>query len=102
MLKVQSPQLKPHFHPVSIETSGSLGPKTRDFFYELSYRLCQATGEINSSSYLLQRLSTAVQRENMASVMGSIGHFADMDFFCYVVLLLYMYYLFIYLFIYYA
>ena len=80
MLKVQSPQLKPHFHPVSIETSGSLGPKTRDFLKELGYRLRQATGEINSS-YLLQRLSIAVQRGNMASVMGSIGHSADTDFF---------------------
>ena len=69
------------FTPVSIETSGSLGPKTRDFFKELDYRLRQATGEINSSSYLLQRLSIAVQRGNMASVMGSIGHSADMDFF---------------------
>ena len=97
MLKIQSPQLKQHFLPISIETSGSLGPKTRDFLKELGYRLRQATGEINSSSYLLQRLSIAVQRGNMASVMGSIGHSADMDFsssFCYVVLLLYMYYLF--------
>ena len=77
--------------PVSIETSGSLGPKTRDFLKELGYRLRQATGEINSSSYLLQRLSIAVQRGNMTSVMGSTGHSAH---------LLYMYYLFIYLFIY--
>ena len=69
------------FTPVSIETSGSLGPKTCDFLKELGYRLCQATGEINSSSYLLQCLSIAVQRGNMASIMGSIGHFADMDFF---------------------
>ena len=69
------------FTPISIETSGSLGPKTHDFLKELGYRLRQVTGEINSSSYLLQRLSIAVQRGNMASVMGSIGHSADMDFF---------------------
>ena len=81
VLKIQSPQLKPHFLPVSIETSGSLGLKTRDFLKELGYRLRQATGDINSSSYLLQRLSIAVQRGSMASVMGSIGHSADMDFF---------------------
>ena len=90
------------FTSVSIETSGSLGPKTHDFFKELGYRLRQVTGEINSSSYILQRLSIAVQRGNMASIMGYIGHSADMDFFssfCYFVLLLYMYYLFIYLFI---
>ena len=68
------------FTPISIETSGSLGPKTRDFLKELSYRLRQASGEINSS-YLLQRLSIAVQRGNTAPVMGSIGHSADMDFF---------------------
>ena len=68
------------FTPVSIETSGSLGPKTRHFLKELGCRLRQATGEINSS-YLLQRLSIAVQRGNMASVMGSIGHSADTDFF---------------------
>ena len=69
------------FTPISIETSGSLGPKTRDFLKELGYRLRQASGEINSSSYLLQRLSIAVQRGNTAPVMGSIGHSADMDFF---------------------
>ena len=68
------------FTPISIETSGSLSLKTRDFLKELGYCLRQALGEINSSSYLLQRLSIAVQRGNMASVMGSIGHYADMDF----------------------
>ena len=68
------------FTPLSIETSGSLSPKTRDFL-KLGYHLCQALGEINSSSYLLQRLSIAVQHGNMASAMGSIGHSADMDFF---------------------
>ena len=69
------------FTPISIETSGSLGPKTCDFLKELGYHLRQASGEINSSSYLLQRLSIAVQRGNTAPVMGSIGHSADMDFF---------------------
>ena len=69
------------FTRLSIETSGSLSPKTRDFLKELGYRLRQALGEMNSSSNLLQRLSIAVQRGNMASVMGSIGHSPDMDFF---------------------
>ena len=69
------------FTPISIETSGSLGPKTRDFLKELGYRLRQAAGEINSSSYLLQCFSIAVQCGNMASVKESIGHSADMEFF---------------------
>ena len=88
------------FTPVSIETSGSLCPKTCDFVKELGYRLHQATGEIDSSSYLLQRLSIAVQRGNMASVMGSIGHSADMDFFVQLLLcrIVIIHVLFIYLF----
>ena len=91
VLKVQSPQLKPHFHPVSIETSGSLGPKTCDFFKELGYRLRQATGEINSSSYLLQRLSIAVQRGTWLLSWDLLAILLIWTFsssFCYVVLLL--------------
>ena len=70
------------FVPVAIETSGAIGPTTRVFLRELGQRLGQVTGEARSYNYLLQRLSVAIQRGNAASVLGSVGHAADLeDFF---------------------
>ena len=59
------------FNPVAIETSGALGPHTAAFLKDLGRRIHQETGEARSSSYLLQRLSVAVQRGNAAAVMGT-------------------------------
>ena len=61
------------FTPVAIETAGPFGPETFTFLRELGCRLKQATGEAKSFSYLLQRLSVAVQRGNAAAVMGALG-----------------------------
>ena len=70
------------FVPVAIETSGAIGPTTRVFLRELGQRLGQVTGEARSYNYLLQRLSVDIQRGNAASVLGSVGHAADLeDFF---------------------
>ena len=56
------------FTPIAIETSGVYGSETLKFLKELGHRLKQASGECNAYSYLLQRLSVAVQRGNAASV----------------------------------
>ena len=61
------------FVPVAIETLGVIGPKSLSFIRDLGHRIQQRSGEVKSLTYLLQRLSVAVQRGNAISVMGSIG-----------------------------
>ena len=60
------------FTPVAIESSGAVGPQTLSFLKSLGNRLRQVTGEEKSFTYLLQRLSVAVQRGNSASVLGTL------------------------------
>ena len=57
------------FTPVAIETWELLA-QSLDFLKELGRRIRQQTGEAKSFPYLLQRLSVAVQRGNLASVLG--------------------------------
>ena len=74
------------FEPVAIETSGAFGPSTRVFLEELGGRLKRVMGEANARSYLYQRLSMAVQRGNVASIMGTISPSSDLaDFFFFLV-----------------
>lgn len=58
------------FQPIAIETTGAIGPQSRVFLHELGRRVALETGEARSRSFLLQRLSVAVQRGNAAAVMG--------------------------------
>ena len=62
-----------HFEPVAIETTGVIGERSRKFLVELGHRIRRVSGEVNSTAFLLQRLSIAVQRGNAASVLGTIG-----------------------------
>ena len=62
------------FTPVAIETLGAIGPKSLAFIRDLGYRMKQRNGEERALTYLLQRLSVAIQRGNSASAMGSIGN----------------------------
>ena len=61
------------FTPIPIETSGGFGPMTLQFLKDHGNWLRQATGDENSYTYLIQRLSVSVPRGN-ASVLGTIGH----------------------------
>uniref|UniRef100_A0A1X7V5Z3 Uncharacterized protein n=1 Tax=Amphimedon queenslandica TaxID=400682 RepID=A0A1X7V5Z3_AMPQE len=60
------------FTPVAIETLGAIGPKSLSFLKKLGTRIREQTGEVSSFSYLLQRLSVAVQMANAISVMGTL------------------------------
>ena len=60
------------FVPIAIETLGVMGPKTRDFIKCLGKRITRQSGDPREHSYLLQRLSVAIQHGNCASVMGSL------------------------------
>ena len=61
------------FAPVAVETSGVLGPRSLSFVKELGRRLRCQTGEVKSSTYLIQRLSMAVQRGNAISILGTFN-----------------------------
>ena len=60
------------FQPVSIETSGAIGPSTYRFLKSLGRRVSQESGEPRATEYLMQRLSVAVQRGNAAAVLGCV------------------------------
>ena len=61
------------FTPVAVETTGIIGQLTRDFLKDLGRRLRHVMGEVKVHSYLLQRLSVAVQRGNAGAVMGILS-----------------------------
>ena len=64
---------------VAIETFGSFGPKSLAFVKELGSRIHQETGEEMVTSYLMQHLSMAIQRGNVAALLGSLGHASNND-----------------------
>jgi hypothetical protein len=61
------------FQPVAIETPGAYGEDSWDFIQQLGRRLCTVTQDTRSASYLLQRLSVAVQRGNADCILGTIA-----------------------------
>ena len=65
--------------PVAIETFGPFGPKSLAFVKELGSRICQETGKEMATCYLMQCLSIAIQRGNVAAVLGSLGHACNND-----------------------
>ncbi|XP_074026320.1 uncharacterized protein [Leptinotarsa decemlineata] len=60
------------FHPVAVETFGVYGPESLLFVHELGRRIGQATKDYRSTSFLIERISIAIQRGNAASVLGTI------------------------------
>ncbi len=70
ILKYRGLPVTHSFVPVAIETTGVIGARSLQFLKELGRRVRRQTGDPNSTSYLLQRLSIAIQRGNSASVMG--------------------------------
>jgi len=60
-----------NFVAVGLETSGVLGKQTSKFLKELGKKLISATREPRSSSFLLQRISIAIQRGNSANILAT-------------------------------
>ncbi|MCI0562581.1 MAG: hypothetical protein MN733_29210, partial [Nitrososphaera sp.] len=58
--------------PVSVETFGAWNRDSLNFVRELGRRATQVTRDPRETTFLLQRLSVAVQRGNAASVRGSL------------------------------
>ena len=67
------------FVPVAVETAGVFGPLTHTFLKDLGRRIALVTGEEKSYSYLVQRVSVAIQRGNAASVVGAMGQLGSFD-----------------------
>ena len=61
-----------HFVPVAVETLGAIGPEASSLLKEIARRISLACGEERAHVFLLQRVAVAVQRENAASVLGSM------------------------------
>ena len=59
------------FVPIAIETMGTFGERSLKFIKDLGKRIALQTGDPLSRSYLVQRLSVAVQRGNAASILGT-------------------------------
>ena len=60
------------FQPIAVETCGSMGPDSLCFLRDLGRRLKSSTGEPQSFTYMLQRLSVAIQLGNTSSVLGTL------------------------------
>ena len=65
--------------PIAMETMGSWGPSGLKFVKEIGSRIAEATGEKRSKFYLFQSISMAVQRGNVASVMGTTPSSENLD-----------------------
>lgn len=59
------------FAPVAIETLGVWGPGALELCSEIGGRSAALSGDLRSRSFLMQRLSLAVQRGNAAAVLGT-------------------------------
>ena len=56
-----------------------MGPEAKSFLLDLGRRLRQHTGEPRSTSYLIQRISMAIQKGNAVAMMGSLPHGKELD-----------------------
>ena len=62
-----------HFVAVAVETTGAMGTDALDFFADIGSRVRAISNEAQSHSFILQQVSVALQRNNAASVLGTIG-----------------------------
>ena len=60
------------FSPFGVETMGPFGEEALDLVNDLGKRLFGATKEPRSRSFLVQRISIAIQRGNAACVLATI------------------------------
>ena len=65
--------------PIAMETLGSWGPMGKKFISDIGTRIAEATGEKRSKYYLFQAISMAVQRGNVASILGTMPNLRKLD-----------------------
>ena len=67
------------FLPIGFETIGPWGPSAMSFLNELSKKIRLKTLESRSRPFLFQRISIAIQRGNVASIISSIPQSKSLD-----------------------
>jgi len=60
------------FVPVAVETSGVFGQEGLRLIKAIGQRLKELTDEPRATAFLLQRISIAIQRGNVASIFGTL------------------------------
>jgi len=60
------------FEPTAVENLGAFSSSTLDFLVELGHRISSQSGNVRESSYLLQRISVAIQRLNSVLLHDSL------------------------------
>ncbi len=68
-----------HFVTFSVETMGCFSESTKLFVNQLGKILNSTSGDNKSKSYFVQRKSLAIQRGNVASIIGTIPCSEKMD-----------------------
>ena len=61
------------FQPIAIETLGAFGSSAIDFFSDLGRRMRAVSQDTRAGTFLMQRLSVAMQRGNAACILGTIA-----------------------------
>ena len=65
--------------PVATETMGSWGPMGLKLVREIGERIADLTGEPRATHFLFQAISMAIQRGNVASILGTTPSSRKMD-----------------------
>lgn len=61
-----------HFIPICVETLGPWGDEGKKLVRKIGAMLKEVSGEKRSTSFLIQRISVAIQKGNAASIMGTV------------------------------
>ena len=69
------------FTPVAVESLGAFGSRSLSFIHALGRKIRQYSGNELATSYLLQKISIAVQRGNALLVMDTLPPVSSSDFF---------------------
>jgi len=68
-----------HFVPVCVETLGTWGEEGLKLIKRIGELMKNVTGEKRSTSFLIQRISVAVQKGNAAAVLGTVPSEASLE-----------------------
>ena len=67
------------FIPVATETSGVFGKLGLELIKKIGSKITEYTNEKRATSYLIQRISIAIQKGNVASILGTIPPSKDLS-----------------------
>ena len=67
------------FVPIGIETYGSWGTEGLKLIKTIGQKLKEATGERQSTFFLTQNISMAIQRGNASCVLGTVPHLEGLE-----------------------